>query len=90
MLGLFAFFFYACLTGAPAWADRGGERRGGDRSAERYGYPDVRRGTAERDAAREERRERRMSEEQRQQLRRDIDEAGRDIYRRYPRRFRDR
>ncbi len=37
---------------------------------------------------RDERRQRRLSDEQRQQLRRDIDEAGRDIYRR-PRRFRD-
>ncbi len=74
----------ACLSGN-AWAERG-ERRGEAVGFERFVFPGAQRDNAQREAIREDRRQRRMSEEQRQQLRRDIDEAGRDIYRR-PRRF---
>ena len=75
-----------CVSGS-AMADRG-ERRGGG-GFDRFVFPGGARDNAEREAIRDDqRRQRRMSEEQRQQLRRDIDEAGRDIYRR-PRRFRD-
>ena len=88
LFGLLAAFCCVLMAGGPALADRGFDRRGDDRGAGRFAFPDDRRGMAERDALREERRQRRLSEEQRQQLRRDIDEAGRDIYRR-PRRFRD-
>lgn len=74
-----------CASGG-ALAERG-ERRGGGMVFDRFAFPGGARDNAEREAMREDqRRQRRMSEEQRQQLRRDIDEAGRDIYRR-PRRF---
>lgn len=76
-----------CASGG-ALAERGGDRGGGAARFERFVFPGGDRGNPRREAIREDqRRERRMSEEQRQQLRRDIDEAGRDIYRR-PRRFR--
>lgn len=76
-----------CASGG-ALADRGNERRSGSAGFERFVFPGGDRGNSRREAIREDqRRERRMSDEQRQQLRRDIDEAGRDIYRR-PRRFR--
>lgn len=79
----------SCASGS-VLAERGGERRGGGERFDRFVFPGGARDNAQRDAIREDdqRRQRRMSEEQRQQLRRDIDEAGRDIYRR-PRRFRD-
>lgn len=78
-----------CLSG-DVFADRG-ERRGGFAGFDRFMVPGGPRDDAQRDAFREEQRrqQRRMSDEQRQQLRRDIDQAGRDIYRRPPRRFRD-
>ncbi|MBK6972974.1 MAG: hypothetical protein IPH26_08460 [Sterolibacteriaceae bacterium] len=76
-----------CASG-DALAERGGDRGGGAARFERFVYPGGDRGNPRREAIREDqRRDRRMSEEQRRQLRRDIDEAGRDIYRR-PRRFR--
>ncbi|MBK8335227.1 MAG: hypothetical protein IPL03_00985 [Sterolibacteriaceae bacterium] len=79
----------ACLSGN-AWAERG-ERRGDGPGAgagfDRFVFPGAPRDQGQREALRDDRRQqRRMSEEQRQQLRRDIDEAGRNIYRR-PRRF---
>lgn len=75
----------ACLSGN-AWAERG-ERRGEAARFERFVLPGGDpRDAAQREAIRDDRRQRRMSDEQRQQLRRDIDEAGRNIYRR-PRRF---
>jgi hypothetical protein len=76
----------ACLSDT-ARAERG-ERRGEGAGAgfDRFVFPGAPRDQAQREALRDDRRQRRMSEEQRQQLRRDIDEAGRNIYRR-PRRF---
>lgn len=87
--GVLAIFFSGlCLSGS-AQAERGGERRGGGDRFDRFVVPGGARDNSAREAIRDDqRRQRRMSEEQRQQLRRDIDEAGRDIYRR-PRRFRD-
>lgn len=89
MLGaVFAALLSGLCASGSALADRGGERRGG--GFDRFVFPGGARDNAEREAIREDqRRQRRLSEEQRQQLRRDIDEAGRDIYRRPPRRFRD-
>lgn len=83
-----ALVFSGLFASGSAFAERG-DRRGGAPGFDRFVLPGGARDHAERDAIREDqRRQRRMSEEQRQQLRRDIDEAGRDIYRR-PRRFRD-
>jgi len=88
LLGLAALFACVLFATGDARADRGRDGRGGERFMDRFSFPDRARGRDEREAVREDRRQRRLSDEQRQQLRRDIDEAGRDIYRR-PRRFRD-
>lgn len=68
-----------------ALAERG-DRRGGFERFDRFAPPGGNRADDRDAAAREEQRRRRLSPEQRDQIRRDIDEAGRDIYRR-PRRF---
>ena len=88
LYGLVALVVCGFLAAGDALADRGRDGRGGDRFVDRFSFPDRGRGRDDRETLREERRQRRLSDEQRQQLRRDIDEAGRDIYRR-PRRFRD-
>jgi hypothetical protein len=85
---ILAVLFSALFLSDSALADRG-ERRGGGTGFDRFVVPGGARDNPAREAIREDqRRQRRLSDEQRQQLRRDIDEAGRDIYRR-PRRFRD-
>jgi len=80
-----AVFLSGCCLSGSALADRGDRRGGG---FDRFTFPGAARDNPQREANRDDqRRQRRMSEEQREQLRRDIDEAGRDIYRR-PRRGR--
>lgn len=83
------------IVASPAWADR--DRRGGDgderphvqknrpgsgsaRRIERNGREQ--RAARERDEAREPRPQGRLSREEREALHRDLDEIGRDIYRR--------
>ena len=88
LYGLVALAVCGFLAAGDVLAERGRDGRGGDRFADRFSFPDRGRARDERETLRDERRQRRLSDEQRQQLRRDIDEAGRDIYRR-PRRLRD-